>query len=285
VTPTRCPTCGTELTASDAAGARTRATGISSGWEALRDVVAPPGTISALVEGCGEAGPTWWLPSLLYLAYMADDRADARAALDEFASRRDELAYAVVEERTDDIIGFSIQPWPLLDDRGRLRFPIGEDPVQAEVTEADLEELLSAHRHRWHALGLLPAELLERRVHIGDAYAMVVSDEADPTESLQVRVLPHGDGPGRYLGGLPAQDSCGSVGVPVVDITWDAREAGKLAHYAAAAGVIDPDAPDPTVAAVARETEARYMIGYRDGVDPRDVRIVDSGGDDAGDKR
>lgn len=285
MTPTRCPTCGTELSASDAAAARTRATGITNSWEVLRDTVAPPGTITALVAGHGETGPTWWLPSLLYLAYLADDRADARAALDEFASRRDELAYAVVEERTDDVIGFSIQPWPLLDDRGRLRFPIGEDPVQAEVAEADLEELLFAHRRRRHALGLVPTELLERRIHIGDAYAMALSDEADPSGTLQVRVLPHdGDGAVRFLGGLPAGNAPGSVGVPVVDVTWDAREAGKLAHYAAAAGVISPDAPDTAATAVARETEARYMVGYRDGVDPRDVRVADTDGDQ-GDKR
>jgi hypothetical protein len=71
---------------------------------------------------------------------------------------------------------------------------------------------------------------------------------------------------------LLARRTTGSVAVPIVDVTWDAREAGKVAHYAAAAGVI-PDQPDPATAPVAEETEARYMIGFRDGVDPRDVTL------------
>jgi hypothetical protein len=58
--------------------------------------------------------------------------------------------------------------------------------------------------------------------------------------------------------------------VPVVDITWDAREAGKLAHYAAAAGVIDAE-PSAATSELARETEARYLTGFVEGIDPRDV--------------
>jgi hypothetical protein len=55
-----------------------------------------------------------------------------------------------------------------------------------------------------------------------------------------------------------------------MDVTWDAREAGKLAHYAAVAGVI-PDDPDPANKAIAAETATRYLIGYAEGIDPRDV--------------
>ena len=55
-------------------------------------------------------------------------------------------------------------------------------------------------------------------------------------------------------------------------MTWDAREAGKLAHYAASAGVIPPE-PTPATAPVLAETEARYLVGYVEGVDPRDVEV------------
>lgn len=269
MTATRCPCCGSELAARKASAARRKATSITNRWETLSKSVGKPGTIATMMKGKSEGGPTWWLPSLAYLAYQSIDRADARAALDEFASRRDELGYAVIEERTDDVIGFSIQPWPLLDDSGRLRFPIETDPIQLEVADANLAALLSTHRQRWHELGLLQEELVERRVQIGDAYAVVVSTKPD---SSKVLALPEsGEKKPRYVGGLAARRRAKSVSVPILDITWDAREAGKLAHYAAAAGVMIPNAPEPAMAAVTEETEARYMVAFRDGVHPRDV--------------
>lgn len=248
-----------------------QATGITNSWESLRDLVGPPGTIASLLKGRGDGGPTWWLPSLTYLAYQTAEQSETRAVLDEFASRRDELGYAVVEEQTDAVIGLSIQPWPLVDDQGRLRFPIAADPVQLDVAESDLARLLSGHRQRWHELGLLPEGLLERRVQLGDALALRVADEPDPSG---IRALKHPDDTHqRSIGGLLARDATGSVSVPIVDVTWDAREAGKLAHYAAAAGVAVPDAQDPAMAPVTQETEARYMVGFRDGIDPRDVHL------------
>jgi hypothetical protein len=272
---TRCPCCGSELTEEEAAGVRRRATGLTNSWETLRDLVEPPGTIDALLEGRARGGPTWWLPSLAYLAYQTADQQAARAVLDEFASRRDELGYAVVEEKTDEVVGFSIQPWPLVDERGRLRFPIQNDPLQLEVAESDLALLMRSHRQRWHELGLLPEELVERHVQIGDAYAVRIESAPNPSS---VRTLHHEDERGpRFIGGLSERAVPGSVDVPVVDITWDAREAGKLAHYAAAAGVVDPTAPEAAMAGVVQETEARYMVGFRDGVDPRDISAEDLG--------
>jgi hypothetical protein len=267
--PTRCPCCGTELTP-EVVAARARSSVISNSWETLRSEVQPPGSIAELLEGPGERGATWWLPSLAYLAYDMTDRIDARAVLDEFASRRDELGYAVVEEETDEVIGLTVQPWPLVDEQGRLRFPISSDPLQLAVRAPELAEVLRADRQRWHALGLLQEELLARRVQIGDTYAVVVASR--PAKS-RLKTLRHtAETRPRYLGGLLARRTTGSVAVPIVDVTWDAREAGKVAHYAAAAGVI-PDQPDPATAPVAEETEARYMIGFRDGVDPRDVTL------------
>jgi hypothetical protein len=45
--------------------------------------------------------------------------------------------------------------------------------------------------------------------------------------------------------------------LPVIDITWDARELGKLAYYAAAAGVADPERSELD-AVIAADAHARY---------------------------
>jgi hypothetical protein len=275
--PPRCPSCGAALTPEAVAeGAASPA--IRNSWEALRDQVQPPPSIEQMLTAPPRRGPRWWLPSLLYLAYQAngqnsdrvDDRAEARRVLDEFAARRDELSYAVVEEETDDVIGLTIQPWPLVDERGRLRFPISSDPLQVEVHAPDLTDRLHADRQRWHELGLLQHELVERRIHIGDTYALAVASR--PAKWRIVTLRHPGERRRHYLGGLPAGRRAGSVAVPIVDVTWDAREAGKLAHHAAAAGVIT-DQPDPATAPSAQEAEARYMIGYREQTDPRDVEL------------
>ena len=254
----RCPCCGMVLDAGERASEPAPAPA-GGGWEALRGRVGPPRSVREVLDAAAVPGPTWWLPSLAFLAYQLTDRSDARAALDELATRRDQLRYAVVEERTDAVIGLTLQPWPLLDEAGRLRFPIGSDPLQVDVGAPELIDLVRAGRRRWHEFGLLPAELVERPIQIGDVYAVAVGaaggGEAPPA-----------------IGGLAASAAEGWAGVPVVDITWDAREAGKLAHYAAAAGVVPVEAPAAD-AAVARETEARYMIALRDGIAPRDVRL------------
>jgi hypothetical protein len=191
-----------------------------------------------MLEHPGAPGPAWWLPSLAYLAYRETDREDARAALDDFASRRDQFGYAVVEEQTDTVVGLSVQPWPLVDARGRLRFPISRDPAELELSDDALADVLLASRRRWHDLGVLQEELVSGHIRIGDTYAVLTDGDRLVDVAL--------------------------------DVTWDAREAGKLAHYAAVAGVI-PDDPDPANRAIAAETSARYATAYLLKRDPRDL--------------
>lgn len=269
-TSTHCPHCGGDLSA-DAPTVQAAAPATTRKWEELRKVVKPPRSIAEMLAQPAEPGPTWWLPSLVYLAYRTATTAKARAVLDEFASRRNELGYAVVEEQTDDVVGFTVQPWPLVDERGRLRFPISFDPEEIEVRAADLAKLIEDDRDRWSKHKLLPDDLVGRQVHIGDVFAVVLADEPGDT---RIKTLAHERrGGSRYMGGLAKRDRRGSLAVPVLDITWDAREAGKLAHYAAVAGVVPDElgAAAPAVAAVARETEARYREGFERGIHPRDV--------------
>lgn len=268
---TNCPHCGGDLREAGGPTMHAPAPATTSKWEVLENTVGPPRTIADMMSQPGAAGPTWWLPSLVYLAYRTAEHPEAQPVLDEFASRRNELFYAVVEEQTDDVFGLTLQPWPLVDERGRMRFPIDRDPKEVEVKAKDLTGLLEAARKRWNELGLLDSELVGRRLQIGDVYAV---DLADNPNKSRIAVLPHDDEGPRYLGGLAARREPGAVAVPVLDITWDAREAGKLAHYAAAAGVVPDElgAAPPAVAAVAHETEARYMLNFAEGKRGRDPR-------------
>jgi hypothetical protein len=262
----RCPHCGADLDApgSDATTSASFSPRITDSWEALRSQVAEPTSMSDRDVPRAPTGPTWWLPSLAYLAHSSAGD-EARAALDRFAAHRHELSYAVVEEQTDTVIGLTIQPWPIVDDEGRLRFPIRTDPLQVDVPGRELTEILNRSRRWWSELGLLQEELIERAIHLGDVYAVVVTDRPGP-DSVAVH---SDDGSECYLG--PLESDSGTV--PIVDITWDAREAGKLAHYAAAAGIVEDEEQPRTPGAptVADETEERYLIAFRDHVDPRDV--------------
>ena len=154
---------------------------------------------------------------------------------------------------------------------GRLRFPISIDPTEIEVRAKDLAKLIKDDRDRWSKHNLLPDELAGRQVHIGDVFAVVLTDEPG---DARIKTLAHDRrGGSRHMGGLAKRDTRGSLAVPVLDITWDAREAGKLAHYAAVAGVVPDElgAAAPAVAAVAHETEARYREGFEKGIHPRDI--------------
>ncbi|HLG01449.1 MAG TPA: hypothetical protein VI916_13360 [Acidimicrobiia bacterium] len=242
------------------------AAAVTDSWEVLRPLTPPPLALSSFTPSANRtSGPQWWLPSLAYLAYQSTDRPDARGALDAFALRRDRLGYAVVEERTDDTIGLSIEPWPLVDRQGRLRFPIHRDPHQLEIDVADLAGMLSAHRQRWRELGLLPEGLGDRGVEIGDAYGVSLTGTPAAGGPPQPEVFPELPMPL----GQPALPG-GELVEIVIDVTWDAREAGKLAHYAAVAGVVPTD-PDARGTGVAAETEERYLIGFDQGIDPRDL--------------
>ena len=277
----RCSCCGAVLRTS-AAGDRAlrHASRIGSSRESLVRGIARPASMAerldqAATPPTGPPPPTWWLPSLALLAYASPDvEPEGRAALDELARRRDELAYAVVEELTDTIVGLTLQPWPLVDPAGRLRFPIRSDPLQLDVAAGPFTELVDGERRRWHELGLMDLELVERPIHIGDTFAVVVvpATSATPPSTVATPCLrAHNDDEHSFwFGGLPARR--GGPAVPIVDVTWDAREAGKLAHYAASAGVIPPE-PTAAVATVLAETETRYLVGYAEGVDPRDVGI------------
>jgi hypothetical protein len=148
-----------------------------------------------------------WLPDVV--AHLAGETRRAQADLD----------YIVVDEIDEDVAVLLIEPWPRLDERGRLRFGDEDERVSVEVHIPSLRERLT---ERAATMELTPADraaFAERPIRVGDAFAGRVDRHAlgDETGSLA------------FLVG------------PVVDITREAREAAKAQQYATAAPVLSED--------------------------------------------
>ncbi|MCP4305816.1 MAG: hypothetical protein GY788_13280, partial [bacterium] len=129
-------------------------------------------SLSAGTEGPG-SDDAFWLPAGVVVAW-ADERLgdDARSVLESFVELRRWYGYCVVEEMTDDAVGLTIRAWPLVDDRGRLRFDVSEDSLSVVVSKSVFLEVVAAERDRLFRVGLLDESLVERDVHYGDTFAV-----------------------------------------------------------------------------------------------------------------
>jgi hypothetical protein len=148
------------------------------------------------------------------------------------------LWYVAVDDLDEGIVVFSTAVWPTLDSEHRLAFP--DDQMQPfEVPIALAEPFFSKRTVDPGQIEGLDSQALEeartRPLRPGDVFAM--SDRA-----LQIL---------RGLSGLDPETLVGPLGdIPefealdlsrdVFDITREAREAAKVAYYAAAAQTIDP---------------------------------------------
>jgi hypothetical protein len=111
------------------------------------------------------------------------------------------LSYIVVDEIEGGMAGLSVSDWPRKDEQGRLRFE--SEPVQVAVDLARLQDFVDRHREQ------------SRPVRIGDVFAA----RARPTEATL--------------------DPEHWIDPPVHDVTADAREAAKIAFYAAVAPITE----------------------------------------------
>lgn len=263
------------------------ATDDAAGWESLLLRSGPPSMASE--TGSTDRGPTdrWWLPSLLHLA-VTDNRLsdDAQVLLQRWMLVRNRLSHAVVDEVVDDVVGLSLSPWPLVDDRGRLRFPHSAS-AEIAVPVALLQRAVDQNRDRFAELGLLSGDLVARPIELGDVFAAEITlrdrngrqlsakrlddelhdvyldeDEVDAGEpaphpsDVDHRRLRHADTTlkthvaadhrldeglidGRVRSGsitlktargpIVIRGPSDEVGrLPIVDVTWDARESAKL---------------------------------------------------------
>lgn len=179
-------------------------------------------------EPTGERSKESWLPARPKILPPTD-----RPWRPETIGRRstERLHYVVVDEifpgamlkrgsRTG-LAELTISDWPVVDALGRLRFP-GDAAVHIE---ADAERLrLFLRRHR------LPRKAVSRDLRGGDTFGFLVEARSlDPFLSQIASGQTSSADRSRFLD----PHNWTWVQTPVYDITADAREAAKLAYFAA----------------------------------------------------
>lgn len=197
-----------------------------------------------------------WVPALASLALSQlnqastedDTQSEAAAYLHALTNPPHGLSYVTLDELVGTVVGLAVDPWPGVDERGRLVFgdlaPVDSVEVDLEL----LEEFVAAHR-RWLAeRALCPAELVDQSVCIGDVYGLAVTattggrrtptlDRDGPLPKLRVP----GERPRTTIefAGLVFMGNQGAL----AEICWDARELAKTAYYAAMAAEADIGRP------------------------------------------
>lgn len=111
------------------------------------------------------------------------------------------LSYILVDEIEGGLVGLAVSEWPRTDEQGRLRFD--SEPMQVAVDRRAFERFLDEHREP------------SRPLRIGDVFA------------ARTRPAEAGLDPERW------------IEPPVHDVTADAREAAKIAFYAAVAPITE----------------------------------------------
>lgn len=164
------------------------------------------------------------------------------------------LRYVVVDEVLEGSVTLAVTRWPELDRRGRLRFG-RTPPLSVGVDQATLVRVLASRVIAEESSTVAsPTVVAERPVRVGDVFAV---REARPLSSLTRRRKPKDRESGEDEP-PPAVDPEDWIAPPVYDLTSEARDAAKLAYYAAAsvpvgrkeveariAGELQPRGPDP----------------------------------------
>lgn len=134
--------------------------------------------------------------------------------------RREEpvLQYVVVDELEDDVAVLIVEDWPIVDERGRRRFPGRDDRLHVAVSAEALRQLLTHYRETVvDVLRVDAAAVAERPLRVGDAFGAHI-DRAIATEAPEH--VSHWLRP------------------PLFDVTADAREAAKRQYFAATGPVL-----------------------------------------------
>lgn len=136
--------------------------------------------------------------------------------------------YSVVDEKIEGLVTISFSSWPLVDEDGRLSFP--DEAVTLVFQEVPLSEFLAQTR-QLSAPAEAPSDLVSRELRVGDVFAV------QPRPRLARVLEGEAQEPGRSV--IPDR----WLSPPVFDVTPDARDAAKLAYYAAAAVLL----PESTI--------------------------------------
>lgn len=159
---------------------------------------------------------------------------EIRAVHPSIWASSDNVEYVVVDEIEEDVATLVIEPWPEVDERGRLDFSGSERRQDVEVERQAFAQLLEDRV----APGPLTAAQLEvfitRPLRVGDVLCAVID---------RVELASHPDSPARWLQR------------PVVDVSVEAREAAKTQYFAAVGPVLGPERVEEMAAEFFDESE------------------------------
>lgn len=243
-----------------------------SDWESWQSRSGPPTVPGVDVQGADQPDDRWWVPSLLLLAAADPARSpEADELLRGWMGVRSRLSHLVIDEIVDGVAGLSASPWPVVDDAGRLRFPT-DWLAELAVPVGALQRVVDDGRARFLEVGLISDKLANRPVDLGDVFAAEVSvpESKRPHVERDVKALAEAGVPqlarvpwhaqvlavaGEWFddsespavrvraGGLEIMTNKGPVRVagptvtggqlPIVDVTYDAREQAKMAFAGA----------------------------------------------------
>ena len=139
------------------------------------------------------------------------------------------LAYVVIDELESGFVGLTINAWPTIDERGRLRFNLAHS-LSVGATERDLHAFLAKHR--------TPRKIADRPLRVGDAFACRIRPPIRDGELVD---------PDRWM--VP----------PITDVSAEARDAAKLAYFSAAAPIADRRTHREVVELASDSTPQRSM--------------------------
>jgi hypothetical protein len=139
------------------------------------------------------------------------------------------LAYVVIDELESGLVGITVSPWPTLDERGRLQFDLERSRSIGARARA-LQAFLNKHR--------TPRHMASRDLRMGDAFACRVSVELADGELLHPEAW---------------------MAPPITDISAQAREAAKLAHFSAAAPLANPHTNREVIALAPKSAPLKSM--------------------------
>jgi hypothetical protein len=207
---------------------------------------------------------------------VADDARlddEAGAYLRVLTAGEHALSYVTVDDLVGTVAGLAVDPWPSVDERGRLVFAASAVVESLDIDLGLLQAFVTEHRQWSTARRLCPSELIDEPVRIGDVYGTTVTgikaglraarlERSGPLPTLRIPTE-HPAGVVEFAG-----LHFGTTHGAVVDVSCDARELARAAYYAAMAIELDPGRlADRAVvqaassAALERLTEARPGAG------------------------
>lgn len=128
----------------------------------------------------------------------------------------DHLSYVVVDEIEESVVVLVLEPWPRLDDRGRLRFADEELRLSVEIELDQLQQQLD-HNRFYLSTPDNDTRAQQRPVRAGDVFALAITTDA----SSEISAIEQGH--------LPT---------PILDVSAEARRASKSQYFAAVGPVL-----------------------------------------------